>query len=192
MTGALVLAAGFSNRFGSVKLCAELPDGDTVFQRTLRQLCAAIPEVIVVTRPDLQPLLPATAAEVICFDDAEQGMGASLAFGIAHVIGQRDWQGCLVCLADMPYIRPDTYQALARRLTSHTIVVPRFRERLGNPAGFGRDYFGELAALSGDQGGRQVLRTHRAAVIEMEVDDAAVLYDIDTPEDLALAASQSG
>ena len=189
--GALVLAAGFSNRFGSLKLCASLPDGQTVFSRTLANLTAAIPDVLVITRPEVACQLDIHDAELLVFEDAEQGMGATLAFGIRHILRSRSWDGCLVCLADMPYIRPGTYGQIAKRLTSHTIVMPRFRGRSGNPAGFGKAFFPELSGLTGDHGGRQVLSAHADAVIQQDLDDAAILYDIDTPEDLALAASQA-
>ena len=111
--GALVLAAGFSNRFGSIKLCAELASGKTVFAQTLDNLQQAIDEVVVVTRPELVEPLIQYCDTLQIFDQAERGMGATLAYGIALV---EDWDSCLVCLADMPFIQPATYRTLAAAL----------------------------------------------------------------------------
>ena len=57
--GALVLAAGFSNRYGSIKLCAKLNNGHTVFAETLQRIRAAVSAVTIVTRPELVPKLAA-------------------------------------------------------------------------------------------------------------------------------------
>jgi molybdenum cofactor cytidylyltransferase len=42
-------------------------------------------------------------------------------------------------------------------------------------------------ALTGDQGARSVLRAHRERVVEVPIDDPAILLDLDTPDALALA-----
>lgn len=180
--GAIVLAAGFSNRFGNIKLCAPLPDGRSVFAHTLSAVAAAIDDIIVVTRDEVAPLLPPHNARQLVFPDAEQGMGASLAYGISKV---PDWDGCLVCLADMPAVRPDTYIAIRDNLRPDRILVPRFQQQSGNPCAFSRRYFPELARLRGDRGGRVVIQQFPQSVDYLEVDDPAILLDIDTPDDLA-------
>jgi len=179
--GALLLAAGFSNRFGSIKLCARLNSGETVFSQTLRRLRTAIDDVIVVTRPELAVALAPLTDTLHIFDKAEQGMGASLAYAISLA---GDWEGCLVCLADMPFIQSETYSGLAQLTTSGQIVLPRHNDRSGNPVGFGRDFFPELAELRGDHGGKPILQAHPEAVTKVELADPAILYDIDTPDDL--------
>ena len=69
--GAILLAAGFSNRFGSLKLCAELNNGYTVFEQTLRRIHASIPEYKVVTRPEIAHQLNSVGTELNIFHDAE-------------------------------------------------------------------------------------------------------------------------
>ena len=80
--GALVLAAGFSSRFGSVKLSAELDNGLTILEQTLQRISTVIDPVIVVTRPELSNQIISRDIPVHIFDQAERGMGASLAYGI--------------------------------------------------------------------------------------------------------------
>ncbi|MEQ8955203.1 MAG: nucleotidyltransferase family protein [Gammaproteobacteria bacterium] len=180
--GALVLAAGFSNRFGSIKLLAELKDGSTVFQRTLRNIGAAIDQSIVVTRPELEQSLSPYCAQLHVFADAERGMGATLGFGIQQI---EDWDVVLVCLADMPFICSDSYRQIAAAAGRSKIVVPCYRDRPGNPVAFGADFFPALAQLSGDAGGREVMRANSTHRILLDLDDPALLQDIDTPADLA-------
>ncbi len=185
--GALVLAAGFSNRFGTIKLCAHLGDGRTVFQQTLDRLSAAIPHIEVATREDVAPLIDGYAENIHVFDGAEQGMGSTLAHGIQYF---KDCHGCLICLADMPYVESKTYAQLAGELRADNIIIPVYQDKPGNPVGFGANFFPELALLSGDRGGRSVIEKHAPSVVHLPVGDPAILYDIDTPEDLSRLADK--
>ncbi len=206
--GALVLAAGFARRFGGSKLAEPLADGRQMIEHTLERIGAALDEIVIVARAESvrewrlvrnHPRLklrsaresrgtgradddsPRSEVPIYPFENAQQGMGASLAWGIARL---PPWDGCLVCLADMPFIEPRTYRMLAERLTAESIVVPCHEGRRGNPVGFGRRFFPQLAGLRDEAGGRQVIREHADSRIDVAVADRAVLLDIDTPADL--------
>lgn len=197
-TGVLLLAAGFSRRFGDIKLQARLRNGSSVFEQTLARIAAATPRILVVTRPDLTevPLAVQRVAQgldmnclgervridLVQCPDAHLGMGHTLAFGMAHL---PQWTGCLVCLGDMPFIATTTYAQMLAALQHNTILLPQYEGETGNPVGFGCDFFPALRAVQGDTGGRDVVRANRERVRLLPVSDAAVLQDIDTPEDLA-------
>ncbi|MDD9896382.1 MAG: nucleotidyltransferase family protein [Gammaproteobacteria bacterium] len=187
--GAIVLAAGFSNRFGSIKLCAELESGATVFEQTLNRIQSAIGNYKVVTRPELASLLNSFDPDLQIFHAAEKGMGATLAYGIGFA---EEWDACLICLADMPFIQAETYRQLADQLNENNIVIPYYQQQAGNPVGFGKQFFSELSQLSGDAGGRPVVQAHKDAVVRVGIEDAAVLYDIDTPADLEKFQQMAG
>jgi len=190
--GALILAAGASSRFGSMKLSAKLSNGESVYGQTLSRISAAGLPYIVITRPaSLSFLLEqeqcrnvsnSSPSAIEVFTDADQGMGASLAFGIRQL---PDWSACLVCLADMPFIKTHTYRLLAGRLCAANIVCPNYQDRNGNPVGFGRDFFDQLSAISGDNGAKSIISANSPSVTAVAVDDAGILNDIDTPDDLS-------
>ncbi len=183
--GILLLAAGFSRRFGSLKLAATLHDGDTVVARTLKQLRATQAPLRIVTRPDLQTLLLASGAraeELVLCEDAALGMGHTLAAGMRAL---PPWRGCLVCLADMPFIRSDTLLLLLQALRQDHILVPVHDNERGNPVGFGSDWFAALQGCSGDAGAREIVRGHPGQIDLVNVDDPGILQDLDTPADLA-------
>jgi len=182
---AIVLAAGFSNRFGSIKLCAQLPNGKTVFQQTLENLGQAVQDILVVTREEVLPLIARDEIDIQVFSNPELGMGASLAFGVRKMQQQGSCDGCLVCLADMPFIKPSSYLQISEALRPGNIVIPHYQGKPGNPAGFGKQFFTSLAALTGDQGGRRVVSENRQAVLKLAIDDPGLLNDIDTPADLS-------
>lgn len=187
--GALLLAAGFSSRFGGIKLLAELDSGNRVFDQTYARLQAAVPEIVVLTRPELSTELDAEERRVEVFSEAERGMGATLAFGMQFSGG---WDACMICLSDMPFITTDTYRILAEQATPDSILLPECDGKTGNPVVFGSAFFSELGKLSGDAGGKVLTRQHPDKVIKLKLPDRAILLDIDTPQDLAqLQASQA-
>jgi molybdenum cofactor cytidylyltransferase len=183
--GAIVLAAGFSSRFGSSKLLAELSSGKTVFQQTVERIAEAFPERLVVTRPEMVTALQklAQGTSILSFEHADQGMGATLAFAAQQI---RDWDGCVVCLGDMPFIETSTYSLIAELVTVDSIVTPTFDSKMGNPVAFGKNLYTDLEALTGDSGGRGLTSMYPQAVRELRVSDPGILQDIDTLEELTL------
>src|SRR5512138_3344951 len=98
----ILLAAGSGSRFGGGKLLAPLPDGMPIGVRSAANLVAVLPDTIAVVRPGddaLAAALATTGARVSVCPDAETGMGASLAHGIAAA---EDADGYVIALADMP------------------------------------------------------------------------------------------
>ena len=180
---ALVLAAGSSKRFGSRKLIAKLPGGETVLRRTLNRIKLALPNVTVISSIELYSSISLSDnhGEIEIFADSHKGMGASLSHGIK--LSQKS-NACLVCLADMPFIQTSTYREIASKLTKNNIVVPVYKGKQGHPVGFGERFFRELASLSGDKGGRTLIEKYSDSTSYIDVDDPTILYDIDTPEDL--------
>jgi len=198
--GVLVLAAGFSSRFGGSKLNAILGNGSTVLQQTLQHVSAASDNILIITRSELiedgildsgvchsdSPGRNITADQksalrtVLC-EDSHLGMGQTLSFGISQI---RDWDACLVCLGDMPFIRTSTYQQLLAVLQADNIVIPEYQGKTGNPVGFGKYFFEELLHLSGDTGGREIIQAYPQQVLRISVSDGAILEDIDTRADL--------
>ena len=120
-------------------------------------------------------------------DAGHAGMGDSIA---AAVNATADAAGWLILPADLPLVKPATLRLVAQALLDGARAAqPVYRGQRGHPVGFGADSGTELARLSGPQGAAPVLRALRdaSAVLELEVDDAGILTDIDTLADLARA-----
>ena len=189
--GALVLAAGVSRRFGGDKRAARLPNGTTVAAETLHQLSAAFDAIHVVLRnSDSDALIEslkiaAPNARFSRCHDAHLGMGHSLAHGVAQVA---EWDCLAVCLADMPFIQARTYrqlnEAFKAEAKSRAILVPTYQSKRGHPVLFGSRHFRAMRLLQGDEGAKTVLRAQASNVRFVEIDDAAILRDIDQPADL--------
>jgi molybdenum cofactor cytidylyltransferase len=75
-------------------------------------------------------------------------------------------------------------------LEGRAIIVPTRRGKRGNPVLWSKRFFPEMAEIAGDVGAKHLIGEHAELVAEVEMDDDAILVDIDTPE--ALAALQQG
>jgi len=185
----ILLAAGRGERFGGDKLGALLRSGPhaglTVGVAACRTLRAAVDPVVAVVRAgdvSLAAALAREGAQVVVAGRADDGMGASLAAGVAAA---RAADGYVVALADMPWVAPATIRAVAEALRDGaSIAAPRHRGARGHPVGFGAAHRDELAALAGDRGARAILDARAAAVRYVDVDDPGTLRDVDVPADL--------
>lgn len=181
----LLLAAGDSRRFGGDKLLHPLPGGEAIAAASARRLAAAVDRAIVLVRPG-QPALRGALAplgvEIVEVADAGNGMGATLAAGVRAAPQAGGW---LVALGDMPYLREETLGGVAAALRAGAaIAAPYHGGRRGHPVGFAKRWFDALAALSGDEGARNLLRTQGEAIVRLEMDDPGCLFDVDVPGDL--------
>jgi molybdenum cofactor cytidylyltransferase len=181
----VLLAAGTGTRFGGRKLLHPLPDGIPVGLAALRNLRAALRQAVVVVRPgddELREMLAQEGVPIVECAKAGLGMGHSLASGIAEV---SDADGWVIALGDMPRIRPATILGVAQALEQgESIVVPMFTGVRGHPVGISRRFRDELLGLTGDSGARGILKANTSLVRELEVDDPAILLDVDSRTDL--------
>jgi molybdenum cofactor cytidylyltransferase len=176
----IVLAAGRGERFRAAggltgKLEALLGDR-TVLSRVLDAVAGSgLPSHVV--RPEhLQHM-------------TRPGMGDSIASGVSATAGAVGW---LILPGDLPLIRAETLQRVARALMAlpagQQTVQPQFQGQRGHPVGFRAPCEVALRALQGDEGARSVLRQWPPHMLE--VDDEGAVWDVDTPERLAQAASR--
>lgn len=188
---ALVLAAGYSRRFGGDKRKARWAPERSLLAASLDLPRAALGEVWVVIRPDEQPGDLALPEDVQVIQDALtlHGMGHSIAASAHQLLKRSSADALAIFLGDMPAIRASTLAALLAEAAPGRIVLPTFDGQPGHPVIFGRDFWPQLTQLSGDAGARAILQNNSAAVRRIQVDDPGVLQDIDQPEDLPRAGA---
>jgi molybdenum cofactor cytidylyltransferase len=186
----ILLAAGFSRRFGSAdKLLQRLPDGRSIALTAAENLIKAMPISIAVLRPEsteLAELLLNAGLKVVFCTENDQEMADSLATAIrfsAHFEASND--GFVIALADMPYIASDTIGIVANTISNGaSIVIPTYQAQRGHPVGFAAKFRNALENLHGDEGARSIIKNHPNEVVLLPCNDAGILADIDTQEDL--------
>jgi len=179
---AIVPAAGLSRRSGAVnKLLHPINDRPMVRQVVDRLVSLPIDPVIVVTGFEAPKIIAALAGcpvRIIHNAAFEDGMAGTIRCGVA-ALAEDDVDGALICLADMPYVTRDTIECLMRDLLPDRICIPVADGRRGNPVLFGRRYFSALMEISGDRGGKEILRDHPDGVHQVPVDDNGIFVDLD-------------
>jgi molybdenum cofactor cytidylyltransferase len=189
----VLLAAGRGTRFGTDKLLAPLPraiadvpNATCVGIAAALHLASAVPDSLAVVRDDADALarqLRHAGLRVVRCARADEGMGASLACGVAAA---PDADGWIIALADMPWIAPSTIDAIAAALARGCdIVAPAHRSERGHPVGFARRHYAALAGLGGDAGARALIERERQWLTLIDVADAGVVRDVDLPGDLS-------
>lgn len=180
----LVLAAGFSRRFGADKRRARLHNGQTLLAVSLALPCMQLEEVWVVLRPedDAEALAVPACVHIVRSESAALGMGHSLASGITAITQQAQADAAAVFLGDMPWINQDSLGYLLDSVSSEHIVVPTFQGQPGHPVIFGRRFWPDLQHLTGESGAKALLQEHSQMVRYLELNDPGILRDVDTPQ----------
>ncbi len=186
VSGAVILAAGASRRWGGPKLLERI-GGSTLIGRTVRVVLeAGFRPAVVVTgawRERIAAEAAGAGAETVFNPAWERGMGTSLAAGIAHLLERRPAPaGAVVVPADLPALDPATLRELpvaAARAGLPMAAVTWEGAPLQAPAWFARSLLPELLGLDGDQGARHLLRAHPERVAALHL--PAPLHDLDHP-----------
>jgi 4-nitrophenyl phosphatase len=183
---AIILAAGGSVRMGRPKQLLTI-GGQPMVRRVTQAVCATgLAQVVAIVGAQAEKVQQALAGlpvEVIVNSLWEEGLATSLRAGL-HAL-RPEIQAAMIVLADQPALTPALLQTLVDRyrISRAPIVVPFYSSQRGNPVLFDRSLFPELLAAEGDQGGRVLIQRYDKRLERVQIDDAAVLMDIDTRQD---------
>lgn len=183
---AVVLAAGGSTRMGQSKQLLQV-GGQPMVRRVTEVVCAAnLEQVVVVAGAEAGAVGRALAglpAEIVVNEAWAEGMSTSMQAGLRAL--RQEMQAVLIVLGDQPSLTTALLDRLVCRYeaTGAALVVPYYRGQRGNPVLFDRSLFSELLTVEGDRGGREVLDRHLEDAEQVDVDNPAVVADIDTWQD---------
>ncbi len=196
---AVILAAGASTRFGRPKQLLDWGETPLLAHVTGVTLSAGFAPVIVVlgcraeaARAALERFAHPT--QIVMNWRWQQGMSTSVQTGLAALPPTTEAAIFLQC--DQPLVTADLLREMAARFkeTDAPIVHPTHAGQRSTPVLFARRLFPELAAITGDEGGRSLIARYAKDVAAVEVADPDVLVDVDTPADyerLALRLAHS-
>jgi molybdenum cofactor cytidylyltransferase len=186
--GAILLAAGGSSRMGAVKQLLEAGGKPMVARAVDAALGSGASPVVVVLGAHAEAVGAAIAGRpVVAAHNAqwEEGMASSIRAGLAAALAADPSLGAvLLAPCDQPALTADVIRLLAslHRATGRTSAA-HYHGRNGAPAVFGRESFGVLMALKGDEGARRLLNSDAERVAAIDLPELGA--DIDTPADFA-------
>jgi CTP:molybdopterin cytidylyltransferase MocA len=189
----LILAAGASSRMrGSDKLVQPIK-GIPILRRVAQTAVATGMPVLVALPPganERRAALAGLSTRVVDVPDAAQGMSRSLVRGVKALgdTARADADGLMVLPADMPGFTTEALDNLISQFQAQPDRICRggiADGTPGHPIIFPSDLWPELAQVTGDEGGRAVLRAHPDRVTVLALPGQMAVLDLDTPEDWA-------
>jgi molybdenum cofactor cytidylyltransferase len=189
---ALLPAAGKSSRMGRSKLV--LPVGaSTVIGcliGTLRE--CQIQSILVVVAPaetQISDLASEAGARVMRLPAETPDMRSTVAFGLNWLLtsgAASEKDRFLLIPADHPALTTRALRALLAAAEAHPggdIFVPTYQGKRGHPVILPFALVSEIKALPIEVGINELIRRQAESSVLVAVDDPAILWDLDTPED---------
>lgn len=185
----VVPCAGASRRMGAAKALLDA-DGAPFLVRAVEALRNGGCDPVLVVLPsegsgEEERLATAAGARVLRNPEPGDGPLSSLQLALASPAFQGAGEAALLVLpVDHPGVRASTVRALveeAGEAPGAEVVLPRFGDRRGHPTLFRGRALAELRDPGLAQGARTVVRRDSSRVLEVPVDDPAVIQDLDEP-----------
>ena len=183
----IILAAGEGKGTGKVKL--PLPLGDKQLIEWVLQAVKLVPldKYFLVVRPEDKEMIKTGekwGAEIVLNSEYRSGMSSSIKKAL-HQISSEELEGFFVLLGDQPFINPSIIFKMLKAFTpgKKEMIVPFYKDRQGNPVFFDGYWKDELMKLSGDVGGRVLIKAHPERIKRFKISDESILLDIDREED---------
>ena len=183
----IILAAGESKRMGKVKLT--LPLGNKkLIEWVLRAVkLTPLDKYFLVVRPEDKEIIKTGekwGAEIVFNPECKSGMSSSIQKALS-LIPSEGVEGFFLILGDQPLITSRIMNKLTKSFSpgKGEIVVPYFKNKRGNPVLFDICWKDELMAVTGDVGGRVLIKAHPEKIKRVNISDETILFDIDREED---------
>ena len=183
----IMLAAGNSRRFGSNKLMYQV-EGKTMYRHVLEELQKAAAKmqngrIVVVTQEKFAEIIDAAkeiGAEALINSQPERGISSSMQIGLESA---KDADACLFTVSDQPWLTAETIIALYDAFQSENkgMACTIRGEKTGNPCIFSKKYYRELMEITGDKGGKQIIKRYPEDVTYLKISDERELQDVDVP-----------
>ena len=179
---AVVMGSGESKRFGSNKLLKKI-NGVPMIEILLKKLSELPFKKIIVTYKDREifdickkyPVIPVKNERYFL------GQSESIKLGTAYI----ENEDMIFFTGDMPFLTVDTIKKIISKLWENScITIPCVKEKRFSPVAFPNRYKEELMKLSGDTGGREIIKKENINSLNfVKFNSKREFIDIDTEEE---------
>jgi len=183
----ILLAAGDSVRFNGNKLLYEI-NGKPMYRYIIEEI-DQLPKgmfsrkLIVTQYNEIMDYMKDSGYKIIVNRDSRLGISHSIHLALKEL--EHENTDFLFAVCDQPYLKFSTIKALVKGFyeSKKGLACLCFKGEPGNPAIFANSYRSELMDLTGDRGGKKIIRAHPLDVFLIEAESAAELKDIDIMSD---------
>lgn len=184
----ILLCAGNSKRFGSDNKLLYKINGKRMFEYSVdlveklrEDFNNEIENIVIVSKyEEIKNYIKNKKMIYIENPKSEEGISSSLILGLKEwKKNKSDYIMFMVC--DQPYMKFLTLKNFLEEFFNQSkgIGVLSFEKRLGNPCVFSSKYVKELEKLSGDVGGKKIIKRNLDDTYYFEISDEKELEDID-------------
>ena len=182
--GMIITAAGMSKRQGKNKLLIRSCN-ETIIEKTINNLLNNNLDIFVIVGYQKELIVPIIVdrfrndIQIIENMDYKSGIASSLKAGIRAAGKNYDYFG--FCNGDKPFIKVKTVEIILKYLVENKplILVPIYQEQSGHPTFLSKEYIKDFSLISGDTGGREVIKKYPNAVTYLPINDEGIILDMD-------------
>ncbi len=197
----IILAAGESTRLGRPKQLVPFA-GRSLLRHAaataLASVCRPVAVVLGAHADRLEAELTGLSVTIVKNSSWETGLSSSIRAGLEALSvrggdgGAGEVGSLVIMLCDQPLVSRELLDRLVEvhGLTGRGIVASEYGGTVGVPALFGREYYAELGALTGDQGAKGIVARHAAEVERVPFPKGGL--DIDKEEDCQRLRASGG
>ena len=186
----ILLAAGSSRRYGDKNKLTEKFKGKYLIQHIRDTLLKVFhsSELLVIVGHDyetIKNLINNKDIKIINNKNYKNGIGTSISLGVQHL--ETNIQGVMIIPADMPLILAEDLIKLEEKFISlncQKVVLPKYKDVIGNPVTLPKSYFSTLRNLKEDFGARSEIKENDIVTVNC---DFGTVFDIDTSGALSKA-----
>ncbi|WP_304942149.1 molybdenum cofactor cytidylyltransferase [Vallitalea guaymasensis] len=183
MVTAIILAAGFSRRFGREKLLMKL-DGKPMITHVIETIIKSdFKEIILVYQnEEIKKIAENYNVKYVYNQSAITGMSSSIKCAIMEA---SETDAYMFINGDQPFVDSQVIEELITTFNNRkeSIIVPRYDGERGNPVIFGSNWKDDFLRITGDIGGRNIIKDNKDEVYYLDISESKWGLDIDTKED---------
>lgn len=181
MLTAIIMASGLSRRMhGQNKLLMKYKNR-AIFEYTLEAVKnAKVDDMVVVTAfEEIMAYCQSENIRYIYNDNPEVGQSNSIKLGVDHCEKGSDF---MFFVADQPLLSTAVIDSIITfyKLNQGCIIVPKYKNTLGNPKIFPNSLREEFLSLTEDVRGSWIVQKHQSMVRTVESSDQYAFFDVDT------------
>lgn len=188
-TGIIILAAGSSSRFGSIKQLL-FYKGKSLLEHVCDEaLNARLYPVVVIVGANADMLIKVfhpPGIEIVNNEKWQEGMGSGIFAGVSKIFSMNiAVENIIIAVCDQPFVSSKLFQRLIEKKskTGKGIVASAYAGTKGTPVLFNRKYCKDLLALTGEEGAKKILKLYDDDVAVVDFPQGEI--DIDTPANYA-------
>ena len=185
MITAILLAAGQSKRLKDENKLTKLFKGKPLINHILFSLIKSkVNKIIIVLGFEhlkiKTKLLKSKKINFVINKNYKKGMSSSIKTGLKKL--PKNNKGFLIVLGDMPNITKTTINKICLSITrsDKEIILPKFKNRTGNPIGFKQSMIKNIYKIKGDRGAKNIIKKNNKKIKFLNINSKSILVNLNT------------